>query len=182
MTVAQDNWVFLGSNVSLSGETGLRVPRAFTGPPRSPTLPYYDLLMVRWMMKPNSADTLYFVHDLNLLGTNYNSRIWRYANGSTTPSQTNSPSASSMLLTQTATTDAMMGVIFISNIPRPTTGERLIEATTLSVNNGGVPPTIQIASGSTIYGSPMTALAINCTGLQAFVAGSSMSVFGCNII
>ena len=181
MTVAQNNWVFLGSNVSLSGETGLRVPRAFTGPPRSPAFPYFDLLMVRWMIKPNSSDSLYFVHDLNLLGTNWNTRIWRHANGSVTPLQTNSPSAGFMLLTQAATTDAMMGVIFISNIPRPTTGERLIEATTISVNNGGVPPTIQIASGSTIYGSPMTALAINTNGATALAVGSSMSVFGCNI-
>ena len=181
MTVAQDNWVFLGSSTSLSGETGISVPRALTGPPRNPSLPYYDLLMVRWHIKIASSDTLYFVHNLNLLGSNWDTRIWRYANGSVTPSETNSAGAGFMRLTQTATTDALMGVMFINNIPRPSTGERGVEASVVSVNNGNQTPTIQIASGSTIYGSPMTGLAINTVGAAALSVGSTMSVFGCNI-
>ena len=181
MTVAQDNWVFLGSNTSLSGETGIRVPRDIGAPPRSPSLPYYDLLMVRWHIKIISSDTLYFFHNLNFLGSSWNTRIWRYAPGSVTPAETNSTSAGFMRLTQTATTDALMGVMLINNIPRPSTGERGVEASVVSVNNGNQTPTIQIASGSTIYGSPMTGLAINTVGAAALSVGSTMSVFGCNI-
>ena len=182
MTVAQDNWVFLGSNISASGETGLRVPRAYTGPVRTPNLPYYDLLMVRYHIKLASADTIYFCHDLNLLGTSYNTRIWSYPNGSITPSETNSANAGFMRLTQAATSDAISGVILINNIPRPSTGQRTIEATTICLNNGGTPPQIQVASGSTIYASPVTSVVINQNGSSGFSVGSTMSVFGCNII
>tara|TARA_R110000868_G_scaffold328127_1_gene589049 strand:+ start:275 stop:823 length:549 start_codon:yes stop_codon:yes gene_type:complete len=182
MTAAQDNWVFLGSNTSLSGETGISVPRGLTGPPRSPSLPYYDLLMVRWSIKSTSSDTLYFFHDLNALGTNYDTRIWRYASGSVTPSETNSAGAGFMRLTQNATTDTLMGFMLINNIPRPSTGQRGIEATIINRPAVGTTPTIQIASGSTIYDSPMKVLSIGTVGANALSVGSTMSVFGCNII
>ena len=183
MTVAQDNWVFLGSNISASGEQVIRVPRDSTAPPRSPSFPYYDLLMVRYHIKMVSADTLYFSHNANVLGNTYNSRIWSYPNGSNTPSETNSAPASTVRLMQATSSDAISGVIMINNIPNPSTGQRTFEATTVSLNNGGTPPTIQLVSGFVIYATPMTAINIGtATGGFNLTAGSTMSVFGCNII
>lgn len=181
MTVSQNNWVFLGSNVLTSAATGISAPPPLTGPPRNGSFPYYDLLMVRWHISMNTNDMLYMIHDLNLLGTNYNSRIFRYSSGSTTPVQTNSVSAGYIPLFSSATSGGWFGVINICNIARPSTGERTVEFCTMSVNNAGSPPIIQIGQGSTVYTSPMTNIVINTVSANVLNAGSSMAVFGCNI-
>ena len=181
MSVAQYNWVFLGSSVSKSGDTGLSVPPAVGLINQS--FSYYDLLTVWFRIKPATSDTLYFFHDLNVLGTSYNTRIWNYTAASVTPSQTNTTSGPYMILTQAATVDTCHGVMFINNIGRPTTNERTIKATINHLANGGVSiPAIEIAQGSTNIGSPMTRLSINTLGGASLATGSYMSVFGCNII
>jgi hypothetical protein len=182
MTVPQNNWVFLGSQVLTTTATGFSVPMPPTSaPPRNGAFPYYDLLMVRWHVSMNTNDMLYMVHDLNLLGSNYNSRIFRYSSGTTTPAQTNSVNAGWIPLFSSATSGGWFGVINICNIPRPTTGERTIEYCTMSVNNAGSPPVIQIGQGSTVYSSPMTNIVLQTVGTNLINAGSSMVVFGSNI-
>jgi len=182
MTVSQNNWVFLGSQVLTTAVGGFSVPSPPTSaPPRNGAFPYYDLLMVRWYVSMNTNDMLYMTHDLNLLGSSYNSRIFRYSSGSTTPSQTNSVNAGYFPLFSSATSGGLFGVINICNIPRPSTGERTIEFCTMSVNNVGSPPHIQIGQGSTIYSFPITNIVFSTVSGSVLNAGSSMVVFGCNI-
>ena len=180
--ISQTNWEFIGSNMSLAGETGINVPRSLTSPQRNSFFKYYDLLMVRWYINMASGnDMLYLAHGFNILGSNWHSRIFRYIANSTTPSQTNSLNSGFCPLFQSATSGGWAGEIYINNRPHKLTGERMFAGITYSVNNAGSPPQIQMISGSTVYTTPFLNVSINTQAATALATGSIMTVYGANL-
>jgi len=181
--ISQTNWEFIGSNISLSGESGINVPRSLATPPRNSFFKYYDLLMVRWYINMTSGnDTLYLVHGFNLLGSNWHSRILRYPSGSTSPAQVNSLNNGFCPLVASATSGGLAGELYINNRPHKLTGERMFAGITYSVNNAGSPPVIHMISGSTVYASPFLNVSINTQSATALATGSCMTVYGANLL